>query len=755
MATTYATVGHRTKRLDSPPKLTGAERFTADLRIQGMVRSAIVGSTYAHARIVSVNKDAALAVPGVVAVLINADLKVRLDEEGNPAVQLLAGDEALYAGHPIAIVLADTDVAAQDGAELVEIEYEELPVVVDLDAAVLPDSPLVSFGKSSAFDEEAAMHNADAATGNDADEDLPPNVSSSVNYVRGDIEQGFAEADEIVELAFTSLTVHQGYIETQVALAVPEGIQDLTIYTSTQGAFHGRQKVADSLDLPMSAVNIVPMPVGGGFGGKFVLIEPLVAALAHTIGRPVLMQYSRTDDFLAGNPAPECKIRLKVGAKKTGEITALDSDMIYDSGATSGSPLSIAAILMGGYYRFPNLRIHGYETQTHKPSSGAYRAPGAQQGTFAIESVISELADRLGMDPLEFRLLNCVEEGDLRPNGGPWPKIGLRPVLEAMKEQPLWRRRDEIRASGRGIGVAIGGWPGGIEPATAVCRLDSDGKLTVVLGSVDLNGTNTTFAQIAAEELGTDISSVRVSTADTDTAPFAGGTGGSKITYTVGPAVMNAARDAVEQIKHIAAQHLEAAPEDLELVEGSVRVKGVPGTGMTLKEVAALSMSMSGGQQPVLGRGGSGITQSAPGFAGHLAEVSVDEATGVVQVTNYVAIQDVGFAINPAAVEGQIKGGVAQGIGWALYEGIEYDEDGQPRSASLLDYTLPRAHMIPNIEVVLVEVASEAGPYGAKGVGEPPAIPGAAAVANAIKDASGTRMTNLPIRPFDVLANLT
>ncbi|MGI8405262.1 MAG: xanthine dehydrogenase family protein molybdopterin-binding subunit, partial [Thermomicrobiales bacterium] len=479
-----------------------------------------------------------------------------------------------------------------------------------------------------------------------------------------------------------------------------------------------------------------------------------VAALAQTVGRPVLMQYSRTDDFLAGNPAPECKIRLKVGAKKSGEITALDSDMIFDSGATSGSPLSIAAILMGGYYRFPHLRIHGYETQTHKPSSGSYRAPGAQQGTFAIESVISELADRLGMDQLEFRLLNCVEEGDLRPNGGPWPKIGLRPVLEAMQNHPLWKRRDESRASGKGIGVAIGGWPGGIEPATAVCRLDGDGKLTVVLGSVDLNGTNTTFAQIAAEALGSDVSNVRVSTADTDTAPFAGGTGGSKITYTVGPAVMNAAHDAVEQIKTIAAQHLEASVEDLELVDGAVQVKGVPGSGMTLKEVAAISMSMSSGQQPVLGRGGSGITQSAPGFAGHIAEVEVDELTGSVQVTNYVAVQDVGFAINPAAVEGQIQGGVAQGIGWALYEGISYDEQGQPLAASLLDYTLPRAYMIPNIDVVLVEVASDAGPYGAKGVGEPPAIPGAATVANAIKDAAGVRMTDLPIRPFDVLAQL-
>ena len=754
MATTFSAVGRRTKRIDSPPKLIGAEKFTADLRLPGMLRATIVGSPHAHARILGVNKDAALAVPGVVAVLTNDDLPIRRDDHGNPVAELMAASEALHVGQPVAIVLAETDAAAQDAAELVEIDYEPLPVVVDLAEAIKPDAPLVSQGRSGAFAEEAAMHNADAAAAGGDDEELPPNVSSAVNFERGDIAAGFAEADEIVELTIDSAMVHQGYIETQVALAVPEGFNGLTIYTSTQGAFHGRHKVADTLGLSDANVNIVPMPVGGGFGGKFVLIEPLVAALAMAVDRPVLLHYTRTDDFLAGNPAPECKIDIKLGAKKSGEITALESELIFDSGAASGSPLGIAAILLGGYYRFPNLKIHGFETQTHKPSSGSYRAPGAQQGTFAIETAMDELASRLGIDPLELRLLNCAEEGDLRPTGAPWPKIGLRQVLEAMKDHPLWQEREQRRAEGKGIGIAVGGWPGGIEPATAVCRLDADGKLTVVLGSVDLNGTNTTFAQIAAEAIGGDIDDVRVTTADTDSAPFAGGTGGSKITYTVGPAVMKAAADAVEQIKNIAAKQLEAAPEDLEIVEGSVRVRGVPGTALTLKEIAALSLAMSHDSEPVIGRGGSGITQSAPGFAGHIAEVEVDELTGAVKVTNYVAVQDVGFAINPAAVEGQIHGGVAQGIGWAIYEGITYDEDGQPLASSLLDYTLPRAPMIPNMDVVLVQIASDSGPYGAKGVGEPPAIPGAAAVGNAIKDAVGARVTTLPIRAPHILAQL-
>ncbi len=753
MATTYSAVGQRARRLDSPPKLTGTEVFTADMRVPGLLHARIVGSTFAHARINGVDATAALELPGVVAVLTAADLPVRRDEHGNPAVNLLAGDEALHVGHPIALVLATTESAAEDGVELVEVDYEPLDVVFDLQDAVSTDSPRVSVG-GGAFEEEAAMHNADAATGNDSGEVLPPNVSSSVNFERGDIAQGFADADTVVELDLSSISVHQGYIEPQVALVIPERNGRLTVHTSTQGAFHGRNKVATSLDMPIENVNIVPMPVGGGFGGKFVLIEPLVAAAAKAVNRPVLLAYTRSDDFLAGNPAPECQIRIKLGAKQDGTITALESHLIFDSGSAPGSPLSIAAILLGSYYKFPNLKITGYETQTHRPSSGSYRAPGAQQGTFAIESALDEIAHKLGIDPIEIRLKNCAEEGDLRANDGPWPRIGLRQTIEALQAHPLWQQREERRGTGHGIGIAVGGWPGGVEPATASCRLDSDGKLTVVLGSVDLNGTNTTFAQIAAEELGTSIDDVRVRTGDTDSAPFAGGTGGSKITYTVGPAVQKAVKDAVEQIKQIAAKKLEVAVDDLDMVDGTVQVRGVPGTAITLQEVAELSLAMTGGNEPVYGRGGSGIASSSPGFAAHLAEVTVDELTGEVKVTNYVAVQDVGFAINPASVEGQIHGGVAQGIGWALYEGIAYDADGQPDAATLMDYVLPRSTMIPNIDVVLVEVASDAGPYGAKGVGEPPAIPGAAAVANAIRDAVGARMTSLPIRAPEVLAGI-
>lgn len=750
MATTYKSIGKRVKRLDSPPKLTGHEKFTGDLRFPGMLRARLIGSDYAHARIVSVNAEEALQVPGVVAVLTSKDLPVARAENGASPISILADGEALYVGHPVAVALAETDQAARDAVDLITVDYEELDVLIDLEAAAAEDAPKVSLGGAGAFADEAEMHNADAAVGG-TDEDLPPNVSSSINFQRGDLEKGFSEADEIVELEISSDVVHQGYIEPQVALAVPEQFGRITLYTSTQAAFHGRQKTAESLGVDLDDIKVVPMPVGGGFGGKFVLIEPLVAALAKAVNRPVLLQFTREEDLLTGNPAPDCKIQIKLGARRDGTITALDAFLLFDSGAASGSPLSIGGMLLGGYYRFQNFRVHGFEVQTHRPSFGSYRAPGAQQASFAIESAMDELARKLDLDPLEFRLQNCVVEGDERPNGGVWPRIGLKETLEAVREHPLWKEREQRRAEGSGIGIAVGGWPGGLEPATAACRLDADGKLTVMLGSVDLNGTNTSFAQVAAESLGISPEDVRVRTADTDSAPYAGGTGGSKITYTVGVAVKKAADDAVEQIKQIAAQQLEASVEDLELVDGFVRVKGVPDSGISLKDVAGLGMRTAGGFGPVLGRGASAISNIAPGFAVHLAEVKVDELTGEVKVVNYVAAQDVGFAINPAAVEGQIHGGAAQGIGWALYEGIHYNEDGSPDASSLLDYTLPRANMIPPIDVVLVEVASAEGPYGAKGVGEPPAIPGPAAIGNAIRDAIGARITDLPIRPSAVL----
>jgi len=746
-ATSRRLVGHSTKRVDGERKILGAELFTADLRIPGMLFARPVTSPYPHARVRSIDKSAALALPGVVAVVTAADLPVRQPLSSLPGKSPLALGEIAFAGQFVAIVLAESDQAARDAAELVEVDFEELDAVADYDAGVVADSPRARLdlgGEGSS--EEAAAHNSDAASETaEAEKPSSANVSSTIRFERGDIEAGFAAAAQIAEVSIRSESVHQGYIEPQVCMASIDPLGVVTIYTSTQGAFLARSRTAEWLDRPVSEIVVKTMPVGGGFGGKFILLEPLTASLAVAVGRPVLLEFGRTDDLSASNPAPACEISVKVGATADGKITAIQGDLTFDSGAQAGSPLQIAAILLGGYYKFDNLVITGREVLTNRAPAGAYRAPGAQQATFAIESAIDDLAEMLGLDPLEFRLQNCAEEGDLRPNGGAWPRIGLRETLQALKDHPAWQNRTPT------TGIAIGGWPGGIEPATAICRLDHDGKLTVVVGSADISGVNTGFQSIAAEIIGVEASDLNVAGADTANAPYAGASGGSKVTYTVGAAVMKAAEDAKMQIMSIAGQHLEANPEDLEIVDGKVQVRGVPGASVTLKEIANMSMSFSGKYDPVYGRGSTAITESAPGFAAHLADVTVDEDTGEVTVNRYVAVQDVGFAINPALVQGQMMGGVAQGLGWALHEAIEFDGSGQLVTGTLLDYVLPRSIHIPNIETVLVEVASEHGPFGAKGIGEPPAIPGPATIRNAIKHATGARLSTLPMRPERVL----
>jgi CO/xanthine dehydrogenase Mo-binding subunit len=744
--TGHRLLGRSTKRIDGERKVTGAEKYTADLRVSGMLFARPVTSPFPHARVRSIDKDAALAVSGVVAVLTAEDLPIRRPLSSLPGKSPLAFGEIAFAGQFVAIVLAESDQAARDAVELVEVDYEELPAVPDFETGVDEASPLARVDATDSNSDEAAAHNADAATQTaEAERPSSANVSSTLKFERGDVNAGFAQAARTAEVTIRSESVHQGYIEPQVAMASIDPVGEITIYTSTQGAFLARQRAADWLDRSVGEINVKTMAVGGGFGGKFILLEPLTAALAVAVNRPVLLEFGRTDDLAASNPAPACEITVKVGADANGRLTALQGDLTFDTGSQAGSPLQIAAILLGGYYKVENLQITGREVVTNRAPAGAYRAPGAQQATYAIESAIDDLAEALGDDPLEFRLRNCVEEGDVRPNGGAWPRIGLRDTLEALRDHPAWKERQP------GTGIAIGGWPGGVEPATSICRLDHDGKFTVVVGSADISGVNTGFQKITAEILGLNEDDVVVTGADTSAAPYAGASGGSKVTYTVGAAVMKAAQEARAQVLQIAAQHLEASVDDLEIVDGKVQVRGVPGAGVSLKEIANMSMSFAGKYEPVYGRGQTAITESAPGFAAHLANVSVDEETGEVHLNRYVAAQDVGFAINPALVEGQMMGGVAQGIGWALHEAIEFDDTGQLVTGTLMDYVLPRSNDIPPIETILVEVASQHGPFGAKGVGEPPAIPGPAAVRNAIKAASGARLSTLPMRPERVL----
>jgi CO/xanthine dehydrogenase Mo-binding subunit len=366
------------------------------------------------------------------------------------------------------------------------------------------------------------------------------------------------------------------------------------------------------------------------------------------------------------------------------------------------------------------------------------------------ESAVDELAHKLNIDPLEFRLKNCVVEGDLNNSDRKYSRIGLKECIEALQQHPLYQNRQQ-NEPGVGVGIAIGGWGGAMEPASALCRLDSSGRFTLQVGVSDISGVSTSLKMIAAEVLGLEPDQLNMVVSDTDSAPYAGGSGGSKTLYSVGAAVQAAAEDAAEQVKKIAATELEAAPADIELKGGKASVKGLPSRSVDLLTIARRSLTR---YKPVLGNGGSNINKQAPGFTAHLAKVKVDQETGEVDVLNYVAIQDVGKAINPAEVEGQIHGGVTQGLGWALYEELVYDDNGALISGSLMDYALQRSTQVPQIEVELVEVPSEQGAFGARGVGEPPIVPGPAAVANAIYEVTGARLTQLPMTPERVLEAL-
>jgi CO/xanthine dehydrogenase Mo-binding subunit len=452
------------------------------------------------------------------------------------------------------------------------------------------------------------------------------------------------------------------------------------------------------------------------------------------------------DELQAANPAPRMFTTIKIGARKDGTLTALDARLVVNSGLYTGGPLANSTLYSGAFYKFPSLKIRGYTVVTNTTPAGAYRAPGGPQTMFSVESTMDDLARELGIDPIELRLKNASGEGDPMPNGRPWPKIGLRECLEKLKQHPAWTEHaSQPPRPNEGVGVAIGGLFGGLQSAAAVCRLENDGSLTIVVGSVDISGTNTGLVLMAAEALGIAPERIRVVNADTESAPFAGNAGGSKITLTVGTAVVQAAGEARNQIFTIAADQLEVASEDLEMADGRVQVAGTPERSIGLDKIAQLSTANMGKYPPVFGQGRSAVEERAPGIAAHLARVRVDPDTHEPRVIGYVAIQDVGCAVNPAGIEDQIHGGVAQGIGWALYEGIVFDEDGRVMNGSWLDYAVPTAEKVPPIETVLLEIPSRSGPFGVRGVGEPPVIPGAAAIGNAIRDAVGVRLTEIPM----------
>lgn len=743
----FNSIGRPKPLLDGKEKVTGALRYVPDLALPGTLHLRFVTSPYAHARIDNIDTTAALALPGVTAVLTAADLPDIPPTTRNRL--LLARGRTLFAGQPVALVVAESPTAAQDAVDQVWVEYEPLPAAVTLDEALAADAPLVWPGGAPGESGEAAAHGADV--GGESQEKRPSNVTRQSDFRRGDVEEGFAAADVVVEHTFTTAMVHQNYLETHAVLIQPDPLTGgATVWSSTQAPFYVREQVAEVLGVAETAVRVVATTPGGAFGGKFLLYELLVALVARKFGRPVRLALTRGEDLLATTPAPAARLHLKLGARKDGTLTALAADLTFDVGCYP-SAHAIGAFMLGSLYRIANFDLHYTEVMTFKLSAAAYRAPAMPQVTFALESLIDEAARKLQLDPLALRLQNCIRSGDLLANEKPAPTIGMEQVLERLQAHPAWQNRHNARAAGRGVGVAVGGWPGGVEPAAASCELHRDGTLQVKVSSADLTGTPTGFALIAAEAFGIDPQKVGVVRGGT-TMAYSGAAGGSKITYTVGSAVLKAAQEARVQTLEIAAQEFEADVADLEMVADQVRVKGVPDRAMTLSDIAKMTMRFGGKYAPVVGNGRHADPDSAPTYCAQLAEVEVDEETGEVRVQRLVLVQDVGRAINPLAIRGQMAGGAMQGVGWALYEQMHHDEQGQLLTGSWLDYAVPHFEdAVPQMDLVIVEVPSERGPFGARGVGEPPVIATAAAVANAIADGSRARLTSLPMTPPRVL----
>ena len=750
---TSEVLGVSRPRPDSEAKVRGAVRYGADRRRPDALHARPVLATYAHARVLGIDTGPALEIAGVVAVLTAADLRVP-DGDIDRLVEPLARNEVVFAGQPVALVIATTPEAAADAAELVDVRLEPMPPVIDQVAAMAPGAPLVR--GDLAGDEDAAdggtstsatTHAAVGGEGDSSidDEDLSANVIERSRYRSGDVDAALAGAAVTVRGRFRTSWVHQGYLETQACTAWLDEDGTLVVESSTQGTFSLRSDIAKVLGLPLQRVRVVATPLGGAFGGKWSLFEPLIGAAAMLIGQPIRLVLERREDFLASNPSQAFDIDVEVGAGADGRFTAVRARIVADTGAFGDySAASFGGILLAGPYRWPAFDLSAYGVLTNRVGVGTYRAPSGPPTAFAMESVLDDLAARLDLDPLELRRRNAAAAGEPMVDDGTWVRLGTPEVIEALERDERWRSRTDLGPD-EGVGVAIGYWPGSKAPAAALCRVSADGTVQVVTGVVDMSGTSGAFQAIAAEVLGIGANAVQVVMADTASAPASPGSGGSAITYGSGRAVHAAALDARRQLLRAASLELEIGEDDLEIVDGIVRPVGTPEKGIPIGRLIRANAREN--RAPIEGHARTEHTSLAPSVAGFVAHVKVDRDTGAVTVLDLRAVQDVGRAINPALVTGQQLGGAAQAVGWALHEALVHDDQGQLLSATFLDYKLPRAEDVPNLSTSYVEVPAPDGPFGAKGIGESAVIGGAAAIANAVAAATGRRPRELPMTP--------
>jgi CO/xanthine dehydrogenase Mo-binding subunit len=740
----FRVIGTRPPRYDAADKATGRALFGPDIQLPGMLHGKVLRSPHAHAHIRAIDTRRAEALPEVYAVVTAADLREAEDRivqlgEGSANFRYLcdntlARDKVLYVGHAIAAVAARTPHIAEQALELIAVEYDVLPPVLDVLEAAQDDAPLLHPGLRT-------RSLAGTST-------KPSNVASHFQHLHGDPAQGLAQADVIVERRFRTATVHQGYIEPHAAVAAWSADGRLTIYTTTQGCFSVRDHVSELLRYPMSKIRVIPTEVGGAFGGKNVsYLDAIAALLAQKSGRPVKMVMTRAEVLLATGPTSGTVVWVKMGATREGRITAAQATLWYEAGAYPGSSVGSGAGTIFAPYDIPNGQIDGYDVLVNKPRMGPYRAPGATPASFAGESVVDELACKIGMDPLEFRLLNCAQEGTRRIAGGHHTQIAGIEVLRAAQGHPHFYA--PLPGPNCGRGVAFGFWGNWGAQSSSAISVNGDGTVSLITGSVDVTGTRTSLAMQVAEVLGLTPDQVKPTMGDTDSIGFSQVSAGSRTTMATGIAVVKAAHDVVHQLRERAAL-LWAVPLDyVSFQDGTFVTRTGAEQRMTFAELAG-QLPETGG--PVTGVGNVNVREWGGTFGAHIVDVHVDPETGKVTVLRYTAVQDVGRAIHPAAVEGQIQGGTVQGIGWALYEGYAYDENGMLQNPSLLDYKQPTALDVPPIECVIVEDPYPKHPFGVRGVGETPIVPPPAAMAAAIYRATGARMDQLPMTPDRILS---
>lgn len=747
----YRVVGTSPVRPDGLDKVTGAARYASDIHLPGMLHAAFVRSPHAHARILGIDTSRALELPGVLAVVTAADFAITENKsidfselQGNArmlAENILAGEKALYQGHAVAAVAAVDVYTAQKAAELIDVRYEPLQPVLTVEDAMRDGAPLLHEDMTTRFRVERF------AKGDDTGE--RSNVAGHWSLSRGDNAAGFAKADVVVEREFRMRAVHQGYIEPHASTATWGPDDRVTVWTSTQSPFAIRAATAAIIGLPEHRVKVVPMEIGGGFGGKLVpYADPVVAMLSRKTGRPVKHVMSRVEEFQGTGPTSGGTIRAKIGATKDGKLVAADLWMAFEAGAFPGSPVAGGAVTCLAPYAIENFQVEGFDVVCNRQKVAAYRAPGQPQANFAVETVVDELAETLGIDPLEFRRLNTVREGDRTPSGVPHPAMGYNEVLDAIANHPHYKA--PIEGPNRGRGLAVGYRLNGGNVSSVTVSVNADGSVNVITGAVDIGGSRAAVAMAAAEALGIGMDDVNVTVADTDSIGQTGPTAGSRTTYDTTMAVMDACAQVRKELAARAALTWNVDPADVRFENGEFsNAKG--DQRLNFRDLAGRMVPTGG---PVIRSAINENKDVGPIFGATLVDVEVDPDTGKVDVQRVTAFMDAGRAIHRDYAAGQLQGGTVQGIGWALHEEYFLDDDGNLKNPSFLDYRIPTMLDVPDIEAVMVEVPNPRHPLGVRGVGEIPIVTPQAAIANAIAQATGVRLTELPMKPGVVLEAL-